>query len=91
VEIEGQRIPTPRSRPRVSACPTNLPPIQQRADSDPDACGLGRRGDHFGGRRVADERAGASRWDLAQTNLQKAGQGESTDATRMDGDKEQVL
>jgi hypothetical protein len=65
--------------------------LRQGADFDPDAGGLGRRLDHFAGRRIADESACASRRDLAQTNLQKARQDEFTDATRMDGAEEQVL
>jgi hypothetical protein len=56
-----------------------------------DAGGLGGGLDHFAGRRIANERAGPSRWDLAQADLGKAGQDEFADTARMDGAEEEVL
>src|SRR5580658_482083 len=65
--------------------------LRQCADLQADAGGLGGGLDHFACRRIANERAGPSRRDLAQADLEKAGQDEFADATRMDGAEEQVL
>ena len=65
--------------------------LRQRTDLHADAGGLGGRVDHFAGRRIANERAGGSRRDLAQSDLEKAGQDECADAPRMDGAEEEVL
>jgi hypothetical protein len=65
--------------------------LRQCTDLHADAGGLGGRLDHFAGRRIANKRPGASRRDLAQSDLEKAGQDEFADATRMDRAEEQVL
>src|ERR1700733_13296390 len=46
---------------------------------------------HLPRRRIADERASSTGWNLAQVDLQKSRQHELADAARMDRTKEQLF
>ena len=81
--------PSGESKPGLRTC--RRLQLRQGTDLHADAGGLGGGLDHFAGRRIANERAGPSRRDLAQADLEKAGQDEFADAPWMDGAEEQVL
>jgi hypothetical protein len=81
--------PSSESRPGLRTC--RRLQLRQGADLHADAGGLGGGLDHFAGRRIANKRARTSRRDLAQSDLEKAGQDEFADATWMDRAQEKVL
>ena len=89
--VGDHEAPFGRTRKRAGLGTRRRLQLRQRTDLHADAGGLGGRVDHFAGRRIANKRAGASRRDLAQSDLEKAGQDEFADAPRMDGAEEEVL